>query len=174
MESQKADSSVGCGSTKEKDATATPPACRYPHCVSETKPNCTVDTKPRNAGNADECQRFRAMKCIIPRDHHAAASRGHTLLSSRPHLQRTRSVKGLVYVSHNSSAANPTDLCHHLTHTCIAATLACERRASSQNEWSKDLSVRARSIDVASPNLLESQPLESLPKLELLPPCQGL
>ena len=44
MESQKADSSVGCGSTKEKDAAATPPACRYPHCLSETKLNCTVDT----------------------------------------------------------------------------------------------------------------------------------
>ena len=86
MESQKADSSVGCGSTKEKDATATPrSACRYPHRLSETKPNCTVDTKPRNAGTADDCQSFHAVKCIIPRDHHAAASRGHTLPSSRPH-----------------------------------------------------------------------------------------
>ena len=62
MESQKADSSVGCGSTKEKDAAATPPACRYPHRLSETKPNCTVDTKPRNAGTAGECQSFHAMR----------------------------------------------------------------------------------------------------------------
>ena len=129
---------------QRKDAIATPPACGYPHRLRETKPNCAVDTKPRNAGTADECQSFHAMKCIIPRDHHAAASRGHTLPSSRPHPQRTRSVKGLAYVSHNSSAANPTDLCHHLTHTCIAATVGV-RAACFESERVEQRPVRPSS-----------------------------
>ena len=116
MESQKADSSVVCGSTKErKDATATPPACRYLHRVSEAKPSCTVDTEPRNL-EPRICQSSHAVKCIIHnavrRTPYVHRNHNRLLRFGHPKLSKVSPMSGNVFASslvHSLSGPNSVD-----------------------------------------------------------------
>ena len=116
MEPQKADSSVVCGSTKErKDATATPPACRYLHHVSEAKPSCTVDTEPRNL-EPRICQSSHAVKCIIHnavrRTPYVHRNHNRLLRFGHPKLSKVSPMSGNVFASslvHSLSGPNSVD-----------------------------------------------------------------